>query len=58
MYLGSHTEHYNMQEKYAKLGKGPNPFVDPQGYFASIDKYERQFKQALENQQKAAGANP
>jgi glyoxylase-like metal-dependent hydrolase (beta-lactamase superfamily II) len=58
VYLGSHTEHYNMQEKYARLGKGPNPFVDPQGYFASIDKYERQFKQALENQQKAAGGNP
>ena len=58
VYLGSHTEHYNMQEKYARLGKGPNPFVDPQGYFASIDKYERQFKQALENQQKAARANP
>jgi len=54
VYLGSHTVHYNMQEKYAKLGKGPNPFVDPQGYFASIDQYERQFKEALEKQRKAA----
>jgi metallo-beta-lactamase class B len=58
VYLGSHTEHYNMQEKYARIGKGSNPFVDPQGYFAGIDKYERQFQQALEAQQKAARSAP
>jgi metallo-beta-lactamase class B len=52
VFMGSHTIHYNMEEKYAKLGKGPNPFIDRQGYFASIDRYEQQFKQALEAQQK------
>jgi metallo-beta-lactamase class B len=55
VYLGSHTIHYNMEEKYAKLGKGPNPFIDPKGYFASLDKYEKQFKDALEEQKKKAG---
>ena len=59
VYLGSHTEHYNMQEKFAKLGHEPNPFVDPRGYFAGIDKYEQQFKQVLEAQKKkAAETNP
>ena len=56
VFLGSHTVHYNMDEKYPKLGKGPNPFVDPQGYFAVIDRYEREFKEALEKQQKEAAA--
>jgi hypothetical protein len=23
---------YGLVEKYAKLGKGPNPFIDPEGY--------------------------
>ena len=54
VYLGSHTVHYNMEEKYAKLGKGPNPFIDPKGYFASIDTYEKQFKDALEAQTRTA----
>jgi metallo-beta-lactamase class B len=54
VYLGSHTIHYNMEEKYAKLGKGPNPFIDPKGYFVSIDTYEKQFKEALEAQKKKA----
>jgi hypothetical protein len=43
-----------MEEKYAKLGKGPNPFIDPKGYFVSIDTYEKQFKEALEAQKKKA----
>jgi metallo-beta-lactamase class B len=52
--LGSHAHVDHM----ARMGKGSNPFVDPQGYFAGIDKYERQFQQALEAQRKAARSNP
>jgi metallo-beta-lactamase class B len=34
--LGSHPAMYNLVEKYAKLGKGPNPFIDPEGYKTEI----------------------
>lgn len=52
--LGSHPAMYGMAAKYATLGKGPNPFVDPQGYQAEIDLQERIFRTELERQQKAA----
>jgi metallo-beta-lactamase class B len=52
VFMGSHTEHYNMKEKYAALGKGSNPFIDPEGYFNSIDNYERMFNYKLEQQTK------
>jgi metallo-beta-lactamase class B len=48
--LGSHPGMYNMAEKYAKLGKGPNPFIDPQGYKAEIDLVEGVFTRALAEQ--------
>jgi metallo-beta-lactamase class B len=55
--LGSHTGMYNMQEKYAKLGKGgPNPFIDPQGYKVEMDIDEAMFHAILAQQQKAAAA--
>jgi hypothetical protein len=35
---------YNMEEKYAKHGKGKvNPFIDPQGYKAELDLEEGVF---------------
>jgi metallo-beta-lactamase class B len=34
--LGSHPAMYSLVEKYAKLGKGPNPFIDPEGYKTEI----------------------
>jgi metallo-beta-lactamase class B len=55
VYLGSHTVHYDMAEKHAKLGKGPNPFVDPKGYFAAIDRYEAEFNEVLARQRADAG---
>ena len=48
--LGSHPGMYNMAEKYAKLGKGPNPFIDPQGYKTEIDLVEGVFTRALAEQ--------
>ena len=53
--LGSHPGMYNMEEKYAKLGKGgPNPFIDPAGYKLELDIDEAMFKAVLAEQQKAA----
>jgi hypothetical protein len=43
-----------MAEKYAKLGKGPNPFIDPEGYLAELDINESVFNRTLDEQRKAA----
>ncbi|HLI83731.1 MAG TPA: subclass B3 metallo-beta-lactamase [Bryobacteraceae bacterium] len=53
--LGSHPAMYRMQEKYAKIGKGPNPFIDPEGYKAEIDVNEAAFNLRYNEQKKAAG---
>ncbi len=53
--LGSHPSMYNLAEKYPKLGKGPNPFIDPAGYKHELDIQEHAFLQKLEEQKKAAG---
>jgi metallo-beta-lactamase class B len=52
--LGSHPAMYNMQEKYARIGKGPNPFVDPAGYLREIEINETAFNLRREEQLKAA----
>jgi metallo-beta-lactamase class B len=52
--LGSHPAMYNMAEKYAKLGKGPNPFIDPEGYKKEIDVNETAFTLRRAEQLKAA----
>jgi len=54
--LGSHPGMYNMADKYAKLGKGPNPYVDPAGYKAELDLGEAMYRAVLEAQTKAAVA--
>ena len=52
--LGSHPGMYNMEEKFAKLGKGgPNPFIDPEGYKLEVDIDEAMFRAVLAEQQKA-----
>jgi metallo-beta-lactamase class B len=55
--LGSHPAMYDMVAKFGRIGKGPNPFIDPAGYTAELDLVERLFLQVLAEQQKAAGAN-
>ncbi|MBZ5674655.1 MAG: subclass B3 metallo-beta-lactamase [Acidobacteriia bacterium] len=52
--LGSHPAMYNLAEKYPKLGKGPNPFIDPQGYKTELDIQETAFNAVLDDQKKAA----
>jgi metallo-beta-lactamase class B len=53
--LASHPQMYNLAEKYPRLGRGPNPFIDPAGYKAEIDLREKVFIRELEAQKKAAG---
>lgn len=54
--LGSHPAMYGMVEKFERIGKGPNPFIDPAGYKAELDVVEGLFLQVLTAQQKAAAA--
>jgi metallo-beta-lactamase class B len=52
--LGSHGAMYSMAEKYARIGKGPNPFIDPAGYKAELDIVEGVYRKALDEQRKTA----
>jgi metallo-beta-lactamase class B len=45
--LGSHPGMYGMADKHARVGKGPNPFVDPAGCKAEIDLVEAMFRAVL-----------
>ena len=54
VFLSSHASFYGLAEKYAKLQArrdgDPNPFVDPQGYQAHVDEFEKTFEAALARQ--------
>jgi metallo-beta-lactamase class B len=52
--LGDHGAQYNMQEKYAKLKAGLNPFISPGTCFNEADIQEAMYH-AVVNEQKAAG---
>ena len=60
LWVSSHASFYGMAEKYAKLQKrgpgDPNPFVDPEGYKAHVDQYEKSFEAALVARQQAQAA--
>ncbi len=56
--LASHPAMYGMVEKHARIGRTPNPFVDPAGYVAELDIVEQLFLRVLAEQQKAAGLRP
>ena len=46
--LGSHPAMYSLAEKYAKLGKGPNPFIDPEGYKTEVAIEEGAYRALLQ----------
>ncbi|HEX5430404.1 MAG TPA: subclass B3 metallo-beta-lactamase [Bryobacteraceae bacterium] len=60
VFLSSHASFYDMAAKYEKLKArkpgDPNPFVDPEGYKAHVDKYEKIFETALARQEAQAAA--
>ena len=60
VFLSSHASFFNLAEKYDKLQKrgpsDPNPFVDPEGYKAHVDQYEKSFEAAVAKRQ-AQGAS-
>jgi len=53
VFLASHGSFYGLEDKYAMLGKGgPNPFIDPQGYQAHLDRKEKEFNAKLQEQKR------
>jgi metallo-beta-lactamase class B len=61
LFLSSHASFFNMAEKYEKLQKrgpgDPNPFVDPDGYKAHVDQYEKSFEAAVAKRQAEGAGN-
>jgi metallo-beta-lactamase class B len=59
VFLANHGSFFNMTEKAARLAKGerPNPFIDPAGYRAYIERMEKAYLERLE-QEKAAPPPP
>jgi metallo-beta-lactamase class B len=53
VFIASHGHFYDLASKYPKLGKGPNPFIDPEGYKAHLDLQEKNFYAKLEEQKKS-----
>jgi metallo-beta-lactamase class B len=51
VFLSSHASFYGLPAKYEKLKArkpgDPNPFIDPQGYLAHVDEFEKSFEAAL-----------
>ncbi|WP_395744641.1 subclass B3 metallo-beta-lactamase [Prosthecobacter sp.] len=53
LFLGAHGGYYDMEAKYARVGKeAGNPFVDPAGYLRYVEEREGAFRKELEKQQK------
>lgn len=54
VFLGSHGSFYSLREKYERLQRrdegDPDPFIDPAGFLAYIDQYERRFQEMLDTQ--------
>jgi metallo-beta-lactamase class B len=55
VFLGAHGSFYGLPEKYAQSGKASrNPFIDPEGFKAYLERQEKNFSARLEEQKKAA----
>jgi len=54
MFLAPHAEQFDLEAKRARLGKGPNPFVDPNELQVRVAAAEQAFRQDLAKQQEAA----
>ena len=50
IFLGAHGGYYDMEEKFARIKDGANPFVDPRGYAAYVADREQAFRVELAKQ--------
>jgi len=56
IFLAPHTGFFDLESKRARLGGEANPFVDPEGYRAWVERAEKAFRDELERQQREAAA--
>ena len=47
VFLGAHGGYYGMLEKVKRMNGPANPFIDPEGYRAFIDKQEKAFRKQV-----------
>jgi metallo-beta-lactamase class B len=53
VFLGAHGGYYDMESKYARIGNGANPFIDPKGYQNYVTEREQAFRAEFMHQQAA-----
>ena len=51
VFLGAHGSYYGMEEKYARMKSGTNPWVDPEGYRKYVAEREHAFRAELARQE-------
>ena len=57
IWVSSHAGHFDMHDKYKPGDKyDPNRFVDPKGYLAKIELYEKRYQEQLQKDREAAKA--
>jgi metallo-beta-lactamase class B len=55
LFLAAHASFYKMKDKAELLKKdGANPFIDPAGYRAYLDRNEKVFRERLEKDRNAS----
>jgi metallo-beta-lactamase class B len=57
IFLAAHGPQYNLAAKFANVGQGKNPFIDPEGYRTDLDNWEKFFVAQLAQQVRNA-TNP
>jgi len=55
VFLAAHAQFFDLEGKAARRrdGASPNPFIDPQGYRAYIDRLQRAFEERMANETQA-----
>jgi metallo-beta-lactamase class B len=51
VWVAGHAGAFDMPGKFARVGKGPNPYIDAAGYQRYVDLGEQQFRKTLAEQQ-------
>lgn len=52
IWVGAHPADHKMAQKYARIGQGTNPYIDPQGYKAYVEEREQAYLARLAEQRR------
>jgi metallo-beta-lactamase class B len=53
IFLGAHGGYFDLETKFPLMGRGKNPFIDPDGYRKFVAEKEQEFRKELARQQAA-----